>query len=194
MTDDASEAVEMSVVDRYVASLARFGEEVRDVQDHEWDLPTPCPDWDVRSVVAHVVLGEAQVAPLVAGESLASGDEVDASIVGTHPMSVWRGTALTAIDAARSPDMVDTMYDHPKGRLLGAHLLGFRICENLVHAHDLSVAVSRPREIDEAQAEWCLDFWLPRVDDLLAMADFGVASEPAADATAADRLLALLGR
>lgn len=194
MTDVAGQDLPEDVVERYVAALASFGEQVRDVQDHEWDLPTPCGDWDVRSVVAHVVLGESQIAPLVAGESLSSGSEVDTSIVGTHPMSVWRGTAIAAISAAKSPDMTEATLDHPQGQIRGGTLLSFRVCENLVHAWDISVAVGRRWEIDADQATWCLDFWLPNVEQLFAMSDFGEALEPSEGASAGERLLALLGR
>jgi len=178
----------------YVEALAIFGRAVQDVQDHEWDLPTPCEDWDVRQVVAHVVLGEAAMTAAIAGDDAMGGLEVDARVVGLNPMATWRGTALKAIDAARTEGLVDASYKHPSGRVRGAQLLGYRISENLVHAWDISVAVSRRQDPDNKLAEFVLDFWLPAVGDLQSSADYGDALMPVDGAAAGARLLALLGR
>ena len=42
---------------------------VRDVADHEWDLPTPSVEWNVKEVVAHVVLGEAHLPMVLSGDT-----------------------------------------------------------------------------------------------------------------------------
>lgn len=181
------------LAEQYVKALATFGEQVQDVADHEWDLPTPCVEWDVRQLVAHVVLGEAQLTDLIRGESGAMAD-IDASIVGVSPMSVWRGTALAAIEAARSPDIDTRTYEHAAGALSSAQLLGWRISENLVHAHDLGVAIGRPKPVDDDLAEACLTFWWPVALELSESGDYGPAQEPAEGASAGERLLFLLGR
>lgn len=181
------------IAEQYVAALAIFGQQVQDVADHEWDLPTPCVDWDVRQIVAHVVLGEAQLTDLLRGEAGAMA-EIDASIVGVSPMSVWRGTALAAIEASRAAGIDQRSYEHAAGTLSSTQLLSWRISENLVHAHDLSVAVGRPKPIDNELAEASLTFWWPLALELGESSEYGAATEPPADATAGERLLFLLGR
>lgn len=181
------------LAESYVGALAIFGEQVRDIAEHEWDLPTPCTDWDVRQVVAHVILGDAQFTGMVRGEDHFE-NEVDASIVGVAPMSVWRGTALAAIEAARTPEVIDRRFEHPSGAIDGAALLGWRISENLVHAWDLSVAVGRPRPVDDDLAEACLAFWWPVAMELGTSGEYAPAGEPPAGASAGVRLLFLLGR
>lgn len=178
----------------YVDALAVFGRAVQDVQDHEWDLPTPAAEWDVRQVVAHVVLGEAAVTAAVNGEDSMAGTEVDASVVGTHPMSAWRGTALKAIDSARTPDMANAVYAHASGDVVGRQLLGYRISENIVHAWDVTTATGRPVLPPEHLAEFVLAFWLPAVTELQADGAYAEPVMPGDNATAAIRLLALLGR
>lgn len=179
--------------EQYVAALAIFGQQVQDIADHEWDLPTPCVDWDIRQVVAHVILGEAQLTDLIRGEAGAMAD-IDASIVGVSPMSVWRGTALAAIEASRTPGIDKRSYEHVAGKLTSAQLLGWRISENLVHAHDLGVATGRPKPIDDELAEACLTFWWPVALELSSSGDYAPAAEPPAEASAGERLLFLLGR
>lgn len=181
-------------VELYIAAMASFGEQVQAVQDHEWDLPTPCQPWTVRHVVAHVVLGDLQVPAIVAGDPVDAVPDADPSFLGGSPMSVWRGTALKAIEAARTPGMADADYDHPMGRLAGRQLLGFRISDNIVHAWDIGVAISRPIELDPTLAQWTLDFWLP-VASSLADTDYYEAAITTTDGvTVGERLLGLLGR
>lgn len=177
--------------DRYVAASASFGRQVADVGDEEWDLPTPCADWDIRSVVAHVVLGESQVPEYLAGRASEIA-VVDASVLGPGPMSVWRGTALAAIEALRDAPL-DLLVPHPLGELTVETVLGFRITDNLVHAWDLATARSVPHEIDEDAAAWTLDFWAPLAESLSGSGYFGPMTQPR-DERAGSRLLALLGR
>ncbi len=193
-----AETADADLIERYVAALAYFGQRVADVADHEWDLPTPCDEWDVRQIVAHVVLGEAQFTDVLAGRSGATNGsdpmEVDASIVGVHPMSVWRGTALAAIEQVRQPGVLERTYDHPSGTLTGRQLVGWRISENLLHGWDLAQAVGRPAPIDDDMAEGVLDFWLPVALEMAPSGDYGEPREPPADVSAGERLLALVGR
>ena len=184
---------DVDVVELYVDALATFGNAARDVADHEWDLPTPCPDWNVKQVVAHVVLGEAHLPPVLAGESTSTQTEVSIELLGPNPLAAWRGTALKAIAAARAPGIVDRRYLVDLGEVTGRQLLGYRITDNAVHAWDLRVGTGRPEPIADHHAEFLLDFWLPVALDLGASGFFGKPTEPVGDAPG-DRLLALLGR
>ena len=184
---------DVDVVELYVEALARFGEAVRDVASHEWDLPTPCSDWNVREVVAHVVFGEAQLPPLLRGELSSTQAQFDVALLGEAPLSAWRGTALQAIETARKPGVLERRYSLDMGELTGAQLLGYRITDNVVHAWDVRVGVGRPAPIADGHAEYLLDFWLPAALDLGASAFFGKSRQPLSESPS-DRLLALLGR
>ncbi len=175
----------------YTRASAGFGEQVQAVGAEEWDLHTPCTDWDIRTVVAHVVLGESQIPELVAGRSVELA-EVDVSILGREPMATWRGTALRAIEVVRETDL-ETVVHHPLGSMPFERVLGFRITENLVHGWDLAAARSEDHRLDDELATWCLDFWLPMADGLADSGFFAPMVEPRSDAPG-DRLLALLGR
>lgn len=181
------------VVELYVDALATFGEAVRDVADHEWDLPTPCSDWNVRDVVAHVVMGEAQLPLVLSGETTSTGAAFGSEILGAQPLLAWRGTALKAIEAAKVEGVADKVFDLDVGAVDGQQLLGYRITDNVVHAWDLSVGVGRPQPIADHRAEWLLDFWLPAGLATGNSAFFSVPTEPVSDSPS-DRLLALLGR
>ncbi len=183
----------VDVAQLYVDALAVFGNAVRGIADHEWDLPTPSTEWNVKQVVAHVVLGEAHLPLVLAGDTTTTTSELNVALLGSNPLTTWRGTALRAIDAAREPGVVDRSFDLDMGSVSGRQLLGYRITDNVVHAWDLQVAVGRPSAIEERFAEWLLDFWQPVAGRITDGEFFASPTQPAS-ATASDRLLALLGR
>ena len=181
------------VVELYVEALATFGEAVRDVHDREWDLATPCADWNVRQVVAHVVLGDAHLPVVLDGGTTTTSTEFSAELLGPTPLTTWRGTALKAIEAARTPGIVDRQYHLDLGDVTGRQLLGYRITDNVVHAWDVRVGTGRPEPIADHHADFLLDFWLPAALELGQSPFFAPPTEPAS-ASPSDRLLALVGR
>jgi uncharacterized protein (TIGR03086 family) len=178
----------------HTRASALFGEQVASIQDHEWDLPTPCSDWNVQEVVAHVVIGDSQIPPLFAGERVDSITDVNPSALGTNPMATWRGTAVAAITALSEVSDLDATVQHPLGEIPGRRVVGFRLSDSLVHAWDLASGLTRPIELPGDLAEWCLEFWQPMATDLAASGFFAPALHPPEDSSAADRLLSLLGR
>jgi len=95
----------------YTSACAFFGERLATVTDLDWERPTPCEGWDVRTLVAHVVTGEALVAQVLGGGGSWDAD-VDPSVLGLNPMAAWRGTALAALDAASGDGVLDAI--HPR--------------------------------------------------------------------------------
>lgn len=189
--DTASDGGGVDLVDYYTRAAAAFGEQVVAIGDEEWDLPTPATDWIIKAVVAHVVVAEAQMPDLVRGEAFERFD-VDVTVLGHDPVSVWRGTAIAALDAVRGAEL-DIVVQHPVGALPLRQVVGFRITENLVHAWDIATARTQPFTLPSDIAAWCLDFWLPLAADLAKSDMFAPMVEPADDMPGT-RLLALLGR
>jgi len=191
MTSPDTEAVD--VVELYVDALADFGNAVRDVAEHEWDLPTPSTEWNVKEVVAHVVLGEAHLPAVLSGDTTETQTSFSVDLLGQSPLASWRGTALKAIEAARAPGIADQIFTLDMGTVPGRQLLGYRITDNVVHAWDLRVATGRPQPVADGFADWLLDFWQPVAAQIANSEFFGAPKTPASSA-ASDRLLALLGR
>jgi len=184
---------QVDVVEVYVEALAVFGNTVRDVEEHEWDLPTPCHDWNIKEVVAHVVLGEAALPSVLAGEMNTTQAAFGPELLGSNPLMSWRGTALRAIEAAREPGVAERVFELDMGAVTGEQLLNYRITDNVVHAWDISTGAGRPTPIAEPQANWLLDFWMPAAAEMGDSPFFAKPLHPASD-SASDRLLALLGR
>ncbi|KAG1648475.1 hypothetical protein GQR58_029793 [Nymphon striatum] len=181
------------VVDLYVEALAAFGTVVQDLADHEWDLPTPATEWNVKQLVAHVVFGEAQLPTVLDGQAADTQASFNVEMLGSSPIAAWRGTALRAIEAAKAPGIADKVLELDRGSVAVRDLLGYRITDNVVHAWDLLVAAGRPEPIREDLAEWLLDFWKPKAAQLTGTEFFAAPTQPQSDSPS-DRLLALLGR
>lgn len=194
MSDSRDSAdAEADPVEIYVEALAVFGNAVRDIAEHEWDLPTPSTEWNVKEVVAHVVLGEAHLPSVLAGETTTTQTSFSVDLLGMSPLAAWRGTALRAIEAAREPGVIERVLDVDMGKVPARQLLGYRINDNVVHAWDLLVAVGRPVPIEDRFAEWLLDFWQPVAHQIADSDFFGEPKAPRSE-SASDRLLGLLGR
>ena len=178
------------LVDLYTRAAAFFGEQLIAVGDEEWDLPAT-DEWIVKAVVAHVVVSESQMPDVASGRPFVAID-VDVSILGHDPVSVWRGTAVNALQSIAEADL-DMVVDHPVGHIPLRTLVGFRITDNLLHGWDIAAARGVDQELDPEVAAWALDFWLPFVDALEGSDAFGPMVEPADDEPGS-RLLGLLGR
>ncbi|NNK92490.1 MAG: TIGR03086 family protein [Acidimicrobiia bacterium] len=184
-TDPAEDTIE---------AMALFGRVLEQVDDSHLELETPCPEWNVEALISHVVLGDASVPMLFDGRPLPEGVTIDPSLLGPNPMATWRGTALAAIEALRQPGAMEKLVDHPVGRRPGSAVARFRLVDLLGHTWDLATAIGVELQLPEHLAEAALDFLFPMVDQLRQSTFFGPAIEPPADADAATRLLALIGR
>lgn len=161
---------------------------VKGVREDQWDLPTPCPEWDVRTLVGHVVRGDAHFTAAVRDDGLQSppiGDPAaDLERVGEEMVSVFSG-----------PGALERKVVLPSGTLPGAAALWMRVVEHLVHGWDLARATKQRPRYMETIAETALEFsrgLMERVD--LSHRPFADPQPVAADAPALDRLAALLGR
>ena len=44
-----------TLLEQYDHAMAEFDSRVTQIRDDQWSDPTPCTDWDVRALVAHLV-------------------------------------------------------------------------------------------------------------------------------------------
>jgi len=177
-----------------IASMAIFGRILTPVDDEHLELETPCEGWNVQALISHVVLGDAAIPLLFAGDALPGTMTIDTSILGPNPVATWRGTALAAIEAFRQPGAMEQVVQHPIGARPGSVVARFRMIDQLAHAWDLASAIGVEVEMPEALADAALDFLYPMMDQLTSSQVFGPPIAPPADSPAALRFLGLLGR
>ncbi|GLZ51330.1 TIGR03086 family metal-binding protein [Actinomycetospora sp. NBRC 106378] len=72
------------------AAMDRFGARVHAVPADRWSAPTPCSEWSVRDLVAHMVFEHRWAPHVLAGEAMDEvGERYDGDLVGDGPVRAW---------------------------------------------------------------------------------------------------------
>jgi len=181
-----------SPIARLAVAVPLTGHLVGAVEPDQWELATPCPDWTVRDVVNHLVLGHRRfAAALTGGTPPASGDD----LLGGDPESAYWSSAEAMLAAFRAEGALDRPVSIPAGTLPGSVACELRVVEALVHGWDLARATGRTLEFPADLVEDSIAF--SRVQRGRLPADrtpFGPSQPARDDAPPLDRLAALLGR
>lgn len=64
-------------LDDLAAVLTLAGDLVAAVQPTQWDAPTPCPEWTVRELVTHMVIGRRLFTGILRGEASVTAGALD---------------------------------------------------------------------------------------------------------------------
>jgi uncharacterized protein (TIGR03086 family) len=180
-------------------ALDGTGHLVAGVAGDQWQLPTPCADWNVRQLVNHLVGGNRLFTRVLSGEPLPPleqlGRRAGEDQLGDDPAAAWHGSVGELLDAFRGPGVLERTHTVPAGTLPGPAVLHLRIVETLVHGWDLARATGQqppfPAELVEPELAFSTDL-LGRLPE--GRQPFGPSRPAADDAPAIDRLAALLGR
>jgi uncharacterized protein (TIGR03086 family) len=165
------------------------------VRADQWALPTPCADWDVRTLVNHVV-GEARWAsPLLAGRTIADvGDALDGDLLGDDPPAAWRAARDEALAAAAVTDVETRTVQLSFGATPALEYLRQLTADYLVHAWDLAVAVGGDDRLDPGLVAAVADWFATQAPLYRGAGAVGVAVPVPTGADAQARLLAEFGR
>ncbi len=162
--------------------------------DDGWTLPTPCPEWDVNYLVAHVVGGNRFATLILDGLPASEAIErvMSTPQLGDDAMSAWTSTTAAQARAFHSPDALERRVDHPLGPLSGRRFLEFRVFDLALHAWDLARAI----DADDALDPDLVDVVLGIVETDPAGMGFGITALDRADhdGPPQTRLLHLTGR
>src|SRR5215213_8834493 len=91
-------------------AVEEFGARVRAVADDQWELATPCADWNVRQLVNHLVYENRWTVPLMTGGTIAEvGDRYEGDLLGDRPIQAWDESSAEAVgaDERLDPELVD---------------------------------------------------------------------------------------
>ncbi len=173
--------------------LTKTGDLVAGVRDDQWDLPTPCPEYDVRTLTNHLV-GWIQVFDASANDRRFEGDP-SAWEVGSDPGGEFRTVADRVVAGWREHGLDRTV------RMMGGEqpaemVFNMTLMEYLTHGWDLAVATGQDVPFSDEEA---LDT-LARAERTLPPQyrgegmPFGEIVNVPDDAPATHRMVAFLGR
>jgi uncharacterized protein (TIGR03086 family) len=188
---------QMDIVDLDRRALAASARLIGLVTPDQLDAPTPCSEWVLRDLLAHMVAHNYGFAATASGE---------------HPAeSVWEGEPrLTrpAVAFAESADQVSRAFsaDGTLGRRfelpgLGTFpattAIGFHFVDYVIHAWDVARSIGVPAGLDDdlvRSAARVASGWPDNPAVRGPGAPFGHRVHVASDAPLLDRLLGALGR
>jgi uncharacterized protein (TIGR03086 family) len=123
---------------------------VEAVGPDQWASPTPCEDWDVRTLVNHVVGEDAWTEPLMRGSTIEDvGDRFDGDLLGDDPQATARGLAAEATDAVAATLPTDGKVHLSYGDEDMAEYVSQLAADHLIHGWDLAAATGGAVDLDE---------------------------------------------
>jgi uncharacterized protein (TIGR03086 family) len=181
------------VVDRIESALAATDGLVAGVRPDQWSAETPCVDWDVRSLVNHLVGGLRIYAAELTHTDAGQAHEDD--WLGDDAVAAYRDAARSVLAAWRSPGAMSAVIDLSIGRMPAPMAAVIELTEIVVHGLDLAVATGQEDVVDEDQAAAQLELMAGMgIDAFRVPGVFGPALPAPDGAPAHVRLLAFLGR
>src|SRR5258708_36246104 len=129
-------------VDQLSAALHATGQVIAAMADEQWAHPTPCPKWNVRELVTHVITGNYMFASILHGAPPAAAQ--DRFRADKELLSAYHDSAGVLLTAFRSPGVLERVVTVPFGSVPGIVALHLRMTEVLVHGWDLARATGQP--------------------------------------------------
>lgn len=170
----------------------------RNIKPDQLDARTPCPDWDVRALVNHLMLWSAFRSELAARKQQAPADAPITEETDFTAQGDWPETFATQLDKAvaawSEPGATEGETGLAGGsmpaRMIGMMMLG----ELVVHGWDLARATGQQLEADPVVLEAVHEMATAMGDQGRKMGAFGDEVEIGEDAPMLDRVLGLSGR
>jgi uncharacterized protein (TIGR03086 family) len=176
------------------SAQAWVAELIEGVGGDQLSLSTPCPDFDVRDLIAHVYQGADRVRGMGEGRPAESitftPDQLPADLAAGY-----REHAQQAQQAWAGDDTLGRLVTAPWGTVPGAAAIGAYLNEALAHGWDLATATGQPNEIDPELATVALQLAQRAVPadgrDQMPFAEVVASAE---DATPSTKFVNWMGR
>ena len=133
----------MEVVDALDKTFDHAHGVIARVRPDQHDAATPCSEWTVKNLLEHMI-------GVVAGlGSAAAGTSPTPFELGADPGAQFARAAQSAIDAWRSPGVLDAIIDAGPGPMPGRVLAGINLLDTATHAWDLAIATGQPADLPD---------------------------------------------
>ena len=186
--------VMIDTVELYRRATEEFAVRVRLVGTR-WTAATPCPDWDVRALMRHVVEEELWVPPLFAGRTIAEvGDSLSGDPLGGDPVRAFELASTAAVDVVSQPGAMERIVHLSFGDVPGGEYAMQLGADHLVHAWDLARAVDGDTILDAECVDAVRTWFTEREDAYRSSGAIGPRVSLPDGASAQDDLLARFGR
>jgi len=185
----------MSLIDLYRQSVESFVDRVAQVRPDQWGDPTPCADWDVRTLVNHIVYEQVWSVPLFAGATIAEvGDRFEGDLLGDDPITVATEAGEDARAAVSEHGALDRTVHLSFGDTPAEEYVRQLFADHLIHGWDLAVGIGADRTLDPEAVRECASWYSDREEIYRSSGSVGPRVALPEGASEQDRLLAAFGR
>ena len=189
----------MQAIEALNTANGAFEARLRAVAGDDWERPTPCPEWNVRALVNHMLLGTRMSIHVLSGmprEEVISYLDDDMMAETADPIGRFGELAEEMVAGFSGPGGLDGVVAHPAGDFPRSVFAGFRVADAAVHAWDLARAIGADETLDGDLVQFLWDDAQPRRGMLTASGMFGegASGTVADDAPLQHRYLDLVGR
>ena len=183
----------LSAEEFYRRAVATFDSSMQAVGSDDWSKPTPCTEWDVRALVAHVVDEDLWVPPLLDGKTIEEVGDAFADPLGDDPIASWDKAKREGIGASRGVDLEATVHVS-FGDITADEYLKQVATDHVIHAWDLARAVGASVDFDDDAVETAYLYLEPNAELWRQAGAFGPAVPAPDGADRLTELVALTGR
>ncbi|MFI7344453.1 TIGR03086 family metal-binding protein [Streptomyces sp. NPDC050085] len=141
------------LLERATAQLARL---IGGVQPGQYELPTPCDEFDVRRLISHVVGGTRRIAVVGEGGDGLAVPSFAEGIADGELAQRYEAGRIEALKAWQDDARLDAEVTVPWGSVPGRAALGGYVLETTTHSWDLWEALGRPGSLDPELAGFAL--------------------------------------
>jgi uncharacterized protein (TIGR03086 family) len=178
----------MDVVDALDQTFAQTHTVIAGVTPAQYGDTTPCTEWTVRDLLAHLIAVVSGLGAAAAGDAPAPFE------LGADPAGQFADASSAALDAWRRPGVLDQVVDGGAGPMPGRVYASINLLDTATHTWDLATATGQPAELPEPVALAALDASRMIITDAVRPGRFAPEQPAPSDASATQRLVAFLGR
>lgn len=177
----------MDLFDALQRTYERSDGVIANLRDDDMGKPTPCSDWDVRMLLAHMVNAIAQFPAMVRGEQ--------PDWANVPPLDDRIGEFRAAVAANLEGWRVPGALDRPSQMLEGMNIVDFNLGDALVHTWDLARATGQDPDLDPVAVQATYEIWVKApLDVARRFGAFGPEVAVPENAPVTDHLVGLFGR
>ena len=180
----------------YVRAMEATRGLVAGVRASQWAGPTPCSEWDVRTLVNHLVYENLWAAELFPGKTMAEvGDRYEGGdLVGPNPLSAYDHSMAAAKAAVEAPGVMRAVCHLSFGDLTGAEYAAQLFQDLLVHGWDVAKATGQSSRLNPTLVRAVLPIAEVYTRQARQWGVFGEELRVPSSAGPQEYLLALFGR
>jgi uncharacterized protein (TIGR03086 family) len=165
----------------------------RGIRQDQLSQATPCEDWDVETLINHLVGTLEYFAARAEGKP--SGPPKPAPKAPyEETISRLEGAAGATVEAWQRPGALEQKIDSGSGAMPASTLATMAMSEMLMHGWDLARATGQQLRVDDVEVDQLLSEMKKVLPAGARQPAFGPETLPRANAAPIDRLAAFLGR